>query len=958
MRRQFRRGCVWRTVFIGFVLFFALAAGGRANSLTWVEPQSGADLVKLKKNIENKGARIVTLAPEERLLVDQPGVDVELLKSIPGVKAVERMIRNIEPPQPSGQGLGLRRKTLDEQASAGIAPSQVTTVEPNTLSEERASIQGLQSTPAEADNSLSIYFPPIRSQGSQGSCAAWATAYYYNTYTQAKDEGWTVSGGNNTYICSPAFIYNLIDDGVDSGSNLPEAMARLGKNGACSWLLMPYSSSDCTSWPSEAAWTDALQRRTMNCYSIGSETDGATDAEMEAIKQRLANGEIMSTSTDVYANFYNTYPNNTTGINNGVLYANSGAFIGGHALTVVGYDDNKSYNDGSTTKYGAFLIANSWGSGWGTYNSGSTSKGYLWVAYDYFKSTSGCFGAVYYNSDRPKYRSRLYAAVGINSSKRGYIGLSGGAGSTAAPSWISDYAINYDGGVSQAITESKRVVIDLNDGIEFINFPAVDLFARVSVGNSGAASSVTSATFYRDFDGDGSCEPVNSLDPVVPVGAGQTGYATAHFTSNDNTIGRFDFSPIASPQTAWQPIALTATARDAAGLAAAGFNGTATLSGCVESTTTVGTGTAATNAYLAANYNRNRWQSIYLKSELGAATTWTAVVLNVGDTPGQALNNLTIRMKHTTLSKYNTASWDTGWTTVYRHDKAIARTGPARLDFDAPFAYNGANNVMVDFSFENPRTTWAGSLLYTATGSNNRTLYYRDIFNYGPPTSWTGTTPPPQSASNVPNVRLIAGRDVAIAPDVTGNFASGVWTGPITVGGAVDGMFLVATDAEGHTGRSNWFNVQAGLPPGTLTVDIGPAEAVDAGAQWRRTGATTWLAGGYTETVAPGTYSVEFSAVAGWLAPGAQQATVASGQATTISGTYARMNLVWVDYMYAGMELGTVSQPYWTLEHAISAAAIGGTVRVKTGMSNETIRVTKPIRIECLNGPATIGRSQ
>lgn len=950
---------MWKTVLIGMVLFGALAARAGADSMTWVEPQTGANLVKLKKNIEARGGRIVTLAPEGRLLVQHPGSDVRLLQTIPGVKAAERLIRNVDPLQPAGQGLGLRRMSPEEQVDAGIAPAQTTAaVEPNELSQERATLQELQATPSAVDNSLSIYFPPIRSQGQQGSCSAWAATYYYNTYTQARDEGWTVSGGDNAYICSPAFIYNQINDGVDSGSNLVEAMARLGRNGACSWLLMPYSSSDYTSWPSEAAWTDALKRRTMNCYAIGSETAGTTDAEMEAIKQRLANGEIMVTSTDVYSNFYYTYPTATTGINNAVLYANSGSYLGGHALTVVGYDDNKSYSDGTGTKYGAFLIANSWGSSWGTYNSGATSKGYMWVAYDYFKATPGCFGAVYYDSDRTRYRSRLYAAVGLSSAKRGYLSLSGGAGSTSAPAWISDYAINYDGGVSQAIADSKRVVVDLNDAVDFIDFPTVNLFARVSVGSAGASCNVTSATFCHDFDGDGAYETLGSPDPTLAVAAGQTGYATAHFTANDNAIRRFDFGAIASPQTAWQPFAATATARDASGLTAAGFTGTATLSGCIESTTTVGTGTGASSAYLAADYNRNRWQAIYLKGELGAATTWTALVLNVGSTPGQALNDLTIRLKHTSLSSYKTNAWETDWTTVYRHDKAIARTGPARLDFDTPFAYNGTDNVMVDFSFENPRTTWAGSLLDTATGSSARTLYYRDIINFGPPTEWTGTTPPPQSATNVPNVKLIAGRRIALTPAAAENFTAGAWSGQVTVTEAASGMFLVATDADGHTGRSTVFDVQEGLPPGALTADIGPTEAAGAGAQWRRTGTTTWRAGGVTETLAPGTYWVEFSPVAGWLAPGAQQATVTSGQTTSVPGTYAQMSTVWVDSTFTGTELGTVDQPYCTMQGAVAAVATGGTVRVKTGTSAETLRVTKPIRIECESGPAVIGRSR
>jgi len=65
------------------------------------------------------------------------------------------------------------------------------------------------SFPSSLDHSTSIYFPPVRSQASQGSCAAWATTYYTATYTQSKDNGWTqTSSGNNDQIMSPAWTYN------------------------------------------------------------------------------------------------------------------------------------------------------------------------------------------------------------------------------------------------------------------------------------------------------------------------------------------------------------------------------------------------------------------------------------------------------------------------------------------------------------------------------------------------------------------------------------------------------------------------------------------------------------------------------------------------------------------------------------------------------------------------------
>jgi hypothetical protein len=48
---------------------------------------------------------------------------------------------------------------------------------------------------------------------------------------------------------------------------------------------------------------------------------------------------------------------------------------GGHQVAIVGYDDNVTAEIGGVTLTGAFLIANSWGTGW-------QNDGYVWMMYD------------------------------------------------------------------------------------------------------------------------------------------------------------------------------------------------------------------------------------------------------------------------------------------------------------------------------------------------------------------------------------------------------------------------------------------------------------------------------------------------------------------------------------------------------------------------------------------------
>ena len=139
------------------------------------------------------------------------------------------------------RGLGARPPTPAEQSYINAVYTRVSSIAPNALSRARAkteaaavrrrveAVPAAPSLPAAVDNSTLPYFPQIRSQGSQGSCTAWASCYYYNTYTQAFDEGYTVSGGDNNHILSPAFMYNLINGGEDWGASTAFAVARLNE---------------------------------------------------------------------------------------------------------------------------------------------------------------------------------------------------------------------------------------------------------------------------------------------------------------------------------------------------------------------------------------------------------------------------------------------------------------------------------------------------------------------------------------------------------------------------------------------------------------------------------------------------------------------------------------------------------------------------------------------------------
>ena len=577
-------------------VFAASEAADTNSTLYWITFEPGTNLRQLKQKIQSQDATLVSLAPERKLLVRAPQTAAARLRGLDGVTDVAENIslavrETLAAAEPEGQGMGAQRITAVQRENAESLLTAVESVEANDLGIARATLDG-SSEPSVVDNSVSQYFPPIRSQGSQGSCTAWAAEYYYNTYTQAKDENLTVSDGNNNSICSPAFLYALENGGVDEGAITYESVARLTEVGGCSWTLMPYSQSDWLTWPSEAAWTNALRRRMQTAYVIGDlYENGCSETEFHAIKQRLANGDLVVTDTEVYSNWYNNYPNDTTGINNQVLFASSGSLEGGHALAIVGYDDGKTYYDGSSTKTGAFLIANSWGSSWGSTNTVG-QHGYLWVAYDYFKTSNGCFGVAYYNSDRANYRPQLYAAAGINHAQRNRVILSGGVGRTNSATWSSYDPVHYDGGVSNSITSANRMAVDLTDGVGYItNFSDVRLFVRLQVGNGASTSgTISNADFYYDFDGDGTYATASSTNPPVTVKANRTGYASVRFVAATLTnFGVIITNPAAATVTVEHSVADYAL-QGVAGTSVVGqLRWTNTLTGGS------GTGVAATN---------------------------------------------------------------------------------------------------------------------------------------------------------------------------------------------------------------------------------------------------------------------------------------------------------------------------------------------------------------------------
>jgi hypothetical protein len=175
-------------------------------------------------------------------------------------------------------------------------------------------------------------------------------------------------------------------------------------------------------------------------------------------------------------------------VDNGVLYAPDGPYCGGHTLTLVGYDDSRTYRDerDGATHVGAFLLANSWGGSWGVANTTSSSKGFLWIPYDAFRERLFVYDPVYAD-DRADYRPLVYALVGVNHSQRGYLTLAGGAGLPSTPAAVTSPVLSCSGGAQLAVDSSRRIAVDLTEVASSVTVSRIaDLF--ITLGVSGLAT--------------------------------------------------------------------------------------------------------------------------------------------------------------------------------------------------------------------------------------------------------------------------------------------------------------------------------------------------------------------------------------------------------------------------------------------------------------------------------------
>jgi C1A family cysteine protease len=199
--------------------------------------------------------------------------------------------------------------------------------------------------------------PPVMNQGGEGACAAFAIGYAARSveyYNKTKDSSKTFS---------PEHLYNQVKFGEDcySGTAMQTALEFIIANGILPLSSMPYSSTNgCSLQPTELQKQEALAYKIDGFVKMYT-TDIATIKGMIQKNKPVIIGIVTDYAFDnAGLGFIWKTPNSTYSIP--------------HCIVICGYDDTKN----------AYLIMNSWGTGWG-------DKGYCWMDYDLFTTRTGTY---------------------------------------------------------------------------------------------------------------------------------------------------------------------------------------------------------------------------------------------------------------------------------------------------------------------------------------------------------------------------------------------------------------------------------------------------------------------------------------------------------------------------------------------------------------------------------------
>jgi C1A family cysteine protease len=164
-------------------------------------------------------------------------------------------------------------------------------------------------------------------------------------------------------------LHNDVDK--DSGSFISLAMQSLKQQGVCTEETFPYDVSKVFMRPTWNAYREAFAHTLSEYYKITS-----TGEERHSdIKTALLARHPVVFGTPVWASIQNV------GRDGMLPMPDESSSIGGHAMLLVGYDNDRQ----------VYIVRNSWGTGWG-------DAGYAYMPFSYIDAAGAndfCVGTIY-----------------------------------------------------------------------------------------------------------------------------------------------------------------------------------------------------------------------------------------------------------------------------------------------------------------------------------------------------------------------------------------------------------------------------------------------------------------------------------------------------------------------------------------------------------------------------------
>jgi len=218
--------------------------------------------------------------------------------------------------------------------------------------------------------SLVNWFSPVEDQGQLGSCTANAGVGMVEYFERR-------AFGKHT-DASRLFLYkatrNLMKETGDTGAFLRTTMGAMVLFGLPPEEYWPYNEADFDNEPTAFCYAFAQNYQAISYYRLDPPGTKATDL-LNQIRVNLSAGLPSMFGFTVYSSIEQADASGGK-----IPYPTKGdKILGGHAIVVAGYDDKmkiKNTTAGAKETTGAFLIRNSWGTGWG-------DNGYGWLPYDY-----------------------------------------------------------------------------------------------------------------------------------------------------------------------------------------------------------------------------------------------------------------------------------------------------------------------------------------------------------------------------------------------------------------------------------------------------------------------------------------------------------------------------------------------------------------------------------------------